>query len=327
MADEPTATRAGPRSEPPVGPSGAPAPVDPDGGCVLAVDLSGEAIARGAVVSLRGEVRHRAALPMSGAQGEAAYDAVVELLELLLTGAPPRVVGIGVGAPGLIDDDGVVRYGSLRRWSNLPLAPRLSAHFDLPTHVGNDINMAALGALHFRGIDARDLLLISIENSVGMGVVIGERLVPGEHFAAGEIGHLTVSEDGATCVCGRAGCLEVYISAARKAARSSYISAERRSAAFMAAGWALGIVLAPIATALNLSTVILAGPPALVTEQLVDAALRTVADRTIPIINTGVDVIPLAGDDDLILLGSAARVLQEELGIPSFPRPSTPDRQ
>lgn len=92
-----------------------------------------------------------------------------------------------------------------------PSSPNASVS---PAYVGNDVNIAALAVLHFRNAKTQNLMVITIEHGVGAGLIVGGELVEGEQFAAGEIGHVTVDEDGDPCICGHRGCLEPLIDAA-----------------------------------------------------------------------------------------------------------------
>lgn len=283
---------------------------------VVAMDLSRRDEIVGAVLNLRGEVIARAQLPLDDAVGQNALGLVRDLGQTLLDQAPRPVLGMGIGTPGIIDDEGTVRFGSHLQWSEVPLADELTRHYGLPVFVGNDINMAALGVLHFRELDAGDLIVLSVANAVGMGVVVNDRLVEGEYFAAGEIGHLTVDDHGGVCRCGRRGCVEVYIGAAQSAAQSAADASDQSIAdALAAAGRAIGIMVAPIAAALDISTVALVGSGDLVTDAFIDAARSTAESRTLPVINTSVSVVPLVDDDDLVLLGATSQVLSKELGV------------
>ena len=82
-----------------------------------------------------------------------------------------------------------------------------------------------------------------------------------------------------------------------------------------AAGRSLGIVLAPISSALNLDEVVLIGPADLIDGPLLDTATTTARARTLSPISSSLQLSSLAGDNDLILLGAASLVLSGQLGI------------
>ncbi|GAA1983542.1 ROK family transcriptional regulator [Catenulispora subtropica] len=323
---------------------------------IVALDLSHSDRFTGAVLDLRGTVLDRAEVEIGDAVGPEA-DALVHRLAAELVGkAPRRVLGIGVGTPGLVDDQGVVRQAAHLEWTDLPMAADLAGRFGVPARVGNDINLAALAVRHFREVRALNLMVVSIEHGVGAGLVVGGELVEGEQYAAGEIGHVTVEEDGEPCVCGRRGCLDPLIdagnlrrrlaavatatatataaeaassvraandaagndAAAATAAAGNDADADldrHRDEVLAAAGRALGVVLAPIVSVLNLNDVVLAGPAELVDGPFLDAVRRTVAARTLAPISASVAIRSTAGDPDLVLLGAAGLVLASELGV------------
>jgi glucokinase len=58
-----------------------------------------------------------------------------------------------------------------------------------------------------------------MSTGVGAGLVLGGRLWRGQHFQAGEIGHMPIEPGGRPCGCGMRGCLEAYVGGASLAAR------------------------------------------------------------------------------------------------------------
>ncbi len=289
--------------------------IEDDGACLVVLDLSHSDRFTGAVLNLRGEVVMRAEVLLGSALGAAANELVLDLAAELLALAPRRVLGIGVGSPGIIDDTGVIRHAAHLGWIDLPLPLQLSSRFGLPAYVGNDVNVAALAVLHFRRTQVQNLMVVTIEHGVGAGLIIGGELVEGEQFAAGEIGHVTVDEDGEPCVCGRRGCLDLQVDAAHLRRRAAAADEADRLAVFAAAGRALGLVLAPIISALNLNEIVLTGPADLIEGPLLEAAAKTARARTLPAIGAALRIRSLADDTSLTLLGAACLVLSAELGV------------
>ncbi|WP_405774199.1 ROK family protein [Streptomyces sp. NBC_00859] len=282
---------------------------------LVVLDLSHNDRFSGAVLNLRGEVVARRDVPLGDALGAAAHALVIRLAADLIDAAPRRVLGIGVGSPGIIDDAGIIRLAAHLGWTDLPLAAELTDRFGIPAYVGNDVNLAALGVLHFREARTQNLMVISIEHGVGAGLIVGGERVEGEQFAAGEIGHVTVDEHGELCMCGRRGCLDLAIDAGHLSRRLALAAEERRPALRAEAGRALGTVLAPIISVLNLNEIVLTGPPELVEGEFLRAAREVVRARTLGPVNVALDIRSLAGDTDLILLGGACLVLAAELGV------------
>ena len=282
---------------------------------LVVLDLSPSDRFTGAVVDLRGRIVERAEVPIGDALGDAAGELVFQLAAKLLELAPHRVLGIGVGSPGIVDDEGVVRHAAHLEWVDVPMAARLTERFGIPAHVGNDVNLAALAVLHFRDSQVQNLMVIGIEHGVGAGLVVGGELVEGEQFAAGEIGHVTVAEDGEPCVCGRSGCLDQFLNATYLRERLERAAEDERAAVLHQAGRALGIVLAPIISALNLNEIVVVGPGDLVSGALLTAASETTRARTLSPVSASLRIRALADDADLTLLGGAGLVLAAELGV------------
>jgi glucokinase len=135
---------------------------------------------------------------------------------------PERAVSVmaalacGIGSPGPLNTRTgcIVRTPNLTGWDGFPLAPRLSELLNVKCFLDGDANAACWGE-HWtgagRGVD--DMVMITLGTGVGGGVILGGELVRGADDTGGHIGHVAVEPGGATCGCGRKGCLEVYASA------------------------------------------------------------------------------------------------------------------
>ncbi len=284
---------------------------------IVALDLSADDRFLGAVTDLRGTIIHREDAAIDGKTGEEALELAIELCRKLMELTTHRVLGIGIGTPGIVDHEGVVREAPNLGWYGLNLSARMATAFGTPVYVGNDANAAALGVHTFRETRGLSLMVIAIEHGVGAGLIIGGALVEGEQFAAGEIGHIVVDENGDLCACGRRGCLELLISAPRLKHRLRGIENHvmERDAILGEAGRALGIALAPVISALNLNEVVISGAPHLYQAAFLDAALATIRVRTLSAVSNGLDLHMARGGEDLVLLGATVLVLSAELGV------------
>jgi predicted NBD/HSP70 family sugar kinase len=56
----------------------------------------------------------------------------------------------------------------------------------------------------------KNLALIKVGSGIGAGLIINQQIYGGTTGSAGEIGHLTVDENGPLCACGNHGCLEAF---------------------------------------------------------------------------------------------------------------------
>ena len=81
---------------------------------LIGIDLASDEF-RGAVVNLRGKVRHRVHLPLLDRDGDVALSLVYELSDELIEATNSPLLGIGIGTPGLMDPiHGVVRQAVIR---------------------------------------------------------------------------------------------------------------------------------------------------------------------------------------------------------------------
>ena len=195
----------------------------------------------------------------------------------------------------------------------MPLAAALSDQFDLPVHVVNDANAAALAELTFGEPTAPHLICVRVDEGVGVGLVLDGRLFTGSSHAAGEIGHVVVDDGGAVCACGKRGCLETEVSEPLLDRRLEEDGADEATV-LRAAGTHLGTALATVVGTLDVTEIVLSGPPTVSTETFRMATAEAIASRTLPMIGARLVVRPSTlGFDDVIV--GAGRVLDQELGI------------
>ncbi|WP_372837336.1 ROK family protein, partial [Puniceibacterium confluentis] len=141
---------------------------------------------------------------------------VAELVATLLSGAQcdlSRISAVGAGLSGLVNhESGMVLWSPLLSQRDLALGPALARRFGLPVFLDNDANNLTLAELWFGAGRARsDFAVVTIEEGVGMGLVLGNRLFRGSRGIGLELGHTKVQLDGALCRCGKRGCLEAYV--------------------------------------------------------------------------------------------------------------------
>jgi glucokinase len=155
-----------------------------------------------------GRILDRREVPTPAEDAEATVRAIVSLARDLMSGRDD-VRAVGMGAAGMVDLDGVMRYAPNVAWREFPLARRVGQAVGLPTVVDNDANVAAWGEFRFgAGKDSTDMLLVTVGTGIGGGIVLGGKLLRGAHGFAAEIGHIIVEPGGPRCGCGNQGCWE-----------------------------------------------------------------------------------------------------------------------
>ncbi len=288
--------------------------LDRAGHRIVGIDLSGSDSFIGAVLTLDGDIVARREVPVV-TDGD-VVGAVVQLARDLVGDAHAPVLGIGVGTPGIIDDDGVILSAPNLRWVGFDLEGALQDALGLPVLVANDANAAVLAEYTFGGA-GDDVLLVKVGRGVGSGLLASGQPMRGAHFAAGEIGHVTVGTDGGPlCVCGKVGCLEAWLAVPALTARLAAASDDdAREGVLRDAGERLGIALAPIVGVLDVSEVVLSGPPELLDGPLSQATVETLRARTLAEFHDGVRVRMTEQGRDIVLRGAAVMVLSGQLGV------------
>lgn len=289
---------------------------------IIGIDLSDSAVFRGAVLDVGGRIQRRVQLPLAGNTGQAAIDQVISLTESLFALVTAPILGIGVGSPGIVDLSGVVISAPNLEWSAVPLQAALSERFGVAVVVANDANAAVLAEHSFGDADEEGgLMLVRVGRGVGAGLLLGGTPLYGSRFAAGEIGHVVVGTDGGElCSCGKHGCLETWLAGPRLEAKLADAALDASPGAardniLREAGTRLGIVLAPIVGALNLSEVVLSGPERLLAGLLMEAARETVRRRTMERSYGGLTLRLSTLGDDIVLRGAAVMVISSRLGV------------
>ncbi|WP_342001252.1 ROK family transcriptional regulator [Microbacterium sp. LWH7-1.2] len=289
--------------------------LDHAGHRIIGLDLSGSDTFIGAVLTLDGGIvaRREVAVP----DADALVDTVVELARALVTDSHAPVLGIGVGTPGVVDDRGVILTAPNFGWAGFDLEGALRGALGVPVLVANDANAAVLAEYTFGGAPD-DVLLVKVGRGVGSGLLLAGQPMRGSRFAAGEIGHVTVGTDGGPqCACGKVGCLEAWLSVPSLTSRlSAAADPADHEGILRDAGERLGIALAPVVGALDVSEIVLSGPPELLGGSLAEQTVETLRARTLaPSVDEGVRVRMTEQGQDIVLRGAAVMVLSGQLGV------------
>lgn len=306
--------------------------VIPEGRHLIALDL-GESAFNGAVVNLRGEILAHERRSLEGHTGEQALALVFELVDALRADARRPLLGVGIGAPGLIDShSGTVRWSVNLEWADLRLGPILGERTGLPVMVANDSQAAALTELtFFRRPRPQNLIVIRIGLGIGAGIVLNGQLYQGDGFGAGEIGHTVAVDDGEACHCGSFGCLETVASMRAMIAGAGRSDPAVRDEASLVAAFGggntgvrevvmraavhLGRAIASAIGTLNVHHVLLIGPAAGLGEEWLQAISSNAKARALQLLARDTTIEFGHVHDDVVLLGASAMLMTRQLGL------------
>lgn len=310
----------------------------------VALDL-GATRFRVAVGNGEGEIEWRVSTLTEVERGvERVLEGISTVIEQAVgaAGGIGRLAGIGVAAPGPLDPWKGVIYTApnMPGWDEVHLKEYFEERFGLPTLVGNDANLAAVGEHRYgAGRGFANIVYVTVSTGIGGGVITDDRLLLGANGFAGEIGHITIDVSGPVCGCGNRGCLEALASgtAIARAARELVASGARTALAgippngltakvvteaayagdepsrtiLRKAGEAMGVGAANLANLFNPSRIVLGGGVAINAGPIFwDAVLETLRLRALRPALRDLEVVRAGLGDDAGLLGAVALVVQ-----------------
>jgi glucokinase len=297
-----------------------------------------------------GELHHPLTfcLTPSGDPEEVLFPAIAAgrrlLAEQRSEGRP--IIGVGIGVAGLMDSPArrVISAGNLG-WTDVDIGRMLEESLNLPARADNDARLATLAeAIYGAARGYSSILGVWLGTGIGGGIILGGRVVRGVSGTAGEIGHVTLVEEGPACSCGNRGCLESLAAgpaiaaagrealarARREGVRSALrelcgddpamLSCRLMAAAadqgdpdarviFRRAGTHLGVALAGVVNLLNPERIVVGGGVAGAGQHLLEPARRELARRALAAPRRAASVGLARFRDTGVLVGAGALVL------------------
>lgn len=223
-----------------------------------------------------------------------------------------HISAIGMNVPGPV----VATVGEVSSppimpgWDGYPIRSHLEKLWRIPVSIGNDAELGALGEWAYgAGRGESNLAYVKVGTGVGAGLLLNGQIYRGTTGYAGEIGHITIIENGPLCTCGNHGCLEALAGGraiARKAREAiesgrrtqlSVIAPENILAIHVAAaaqrgdlvaqqivteaGMYLGIAIASLVNLFNPAMVIIGGGVSQLGDLLLEPIRKTVSERSL----------------------------------------------
>jgi predicted NBD/HSP70 family sugar kinase len=242
-----------------------------------------------------------------------------------------RGIGIGIPGPVAFASGQPVNPPIMPGWDQFSIPGWFGGRYpDVPVLVDNDVNIMALGEhwAHWRQVE--HLLYVKVGTGIGCGIVAGRRIHRGGEGAAGDIGHIVVTDaEDVVCRCGNTGCLEAVAGgralAQRLRADGYEVDGSRDVVRLVregnpdairmlrTAGRSLGEVLAASVNFFNPQVIVLGGDIAAVHEHLLAGLREVVFQRSLPLATRNLRIVPSALGDRAGVAGAAIMVLEEIL--------------
>lgn len=254
------------------------------------------------LVDLEGHVLQEKLVPLRDFSPEHVLDQIRQTIyefRQQLPESPYGIVGIGIGVPGLVDDKSRVISAPNLDWNKVELLEPLASEFGANLHIDNEANAGAIGEKLFgAGREAQNLIYLSIGIGIGSGIIVGGELYRGTSNFSGEVGHMTVAENGPLCRCGNRGCWETLASEKALLDRAAKVWGEqhpdleemlqlarggdsRATQLLNEIGAQLGVGLANLVNILNPELIVIGNRLSLAGDLIEDAMLRTIENRSL----------------------------------------------
>jgi len=305
-------------------------------GVILAADL-GATHSRLAVTDLAGGPLAELAFDMDVAEGPERILGLVHDRFLKLLGEASRsmgdVSGIGVGIPGPVAfaTGQPVNPPIMPGWDGFSIRDWFAERYaGAPVLADNDVNIMALGEHWAHWRDVEHLLYVKVGTGIGCGIVANRRIHRGAEGAAGDIGHIVVTDhEDVVCRCGNIGCLEAVAGGralAHRLAAAGYDAEGSRDVVRLVragnaeairmvreAGRALGEVLASCVNFFNPRVIVLGGDIGAVYEHLLAGLREVVFQRSLPLATRDLRIVTSQLGDRAGVTGAAIMVIEHIL--------------
>lgn len=190
--------------------------INPNWGLVAAIDMGAMHLSV-ALGDFSARILEEIEVPFRVDQGpaESLQQADSILGELLqhrgLTTDDLAAIGVGVPGPVIADKGMVMAPPIMPGWDRFPIRTTLEDKWKTAVTLNNDAELGALGEWAYgAGRGEKNLAFIKVGSGIGAGLIINQQIYGGTTGSAGEIGHLTIDENGPRCTCGNHGCLEAF---------------------------------------------------------------------------------------------------------------------
>jgi len=146
---------------------------------------------------------------------ELALKSLLASIKRVQSSCPGKLIeGIGISLPGRFDKaSNRLVFAPNLKWGDFDLRGPIAKATGLEVEMENAANACVLAEVWFHRTDeCRNLVVVTVSEGIGTGILANGALVSGLHGMAGEFGHVSLDPDGPVCGCGARGCWEIFAS-------------------------------------------------------------------------------------------------------------------
>jgi len=294
-----------------------------------------KAVTRIAISDIDGSIKAKTEIETRGEDPEIFISECVDAVyNLLRKTSIESIKGIGFTITGIVDSENlIVKYSPILGWKDFNINEAVCASHPKIENIAaeNDAKASALAELWFgkQDIDLSNFVFVSIGAGIGSGVVVSSNLLNGEFSAAGEFGHMSLTENGALCSCGLRGCWEAYASDKATIKRYVGISASKQdidiqdvidralkgeveaTETIKETGYYLGLGITNIIKSLDPRSIIIGGKIVKAWEIIYPEIMKVIEEKTFFGSKKNIKILPTSLKTKPRLLGAATLAIRQ----------------
>jgi predicted NBD/HSP70 family sugar kinase len=149
------------------------------------------------------------------ADPEVAVKSIIQRIQSIVrTCEKKKIEGIGITLPGRFhQDSNRLIFAPNLKWRDVDLRNPIAKATGLEVELENAASACVLATVWFNRLEAcSNLVVVTVSEGIGTGILINGQLARGLNSMAGEFGHVPLDLEGPLCTCGSRGCWEVFAS-------------------------------------------------------------------------------------------------------------------
>lgn len=184
-------------------------------GYTLGIEVKTNAI-YSAISDLNGNFISKSAIKITPSSFDEFFNELIKFIDEMIVKVPTSTLGItglGIAFPGIVNQEGDIMIAPSFKWQDIPFKSQLEKYYNFPIIIENDARLGLIGEKKFGLANhSSNILYITINENIGSGIIINNKLMRGSTGFSGQVGHFSIQTNGIDCTCGNKGCWHLYAS-------------------------------------------------------------------------------------------------------------------
>ncbi|HYL74240.1 MAG TPA: ROK family protein [Bryobacteraceae bacterium] len=165
-----------------------------------------------ALADVNGKFSSQEVMPTPSDPKVAVQSLIQRIQTVIRSCKKKKIEGVGISLPGRFNQNSdLLVFAPNLKWRDVDLRNPIVKATGLEVELENAANACVLATVWFDpGETYRNLVVVTVSEGIGAGVLINGQLARGLNGMAGEFGHVPLDPEGPECSCGSRGCWEVF---------------------------------------------------------------------------------------------------------------------